>query len=108
MKTKLIGVDAMRRGTTPTHVFSVDADLTSADAIYITYRQNQKNILEKTIEDITVTEKKIETQLTQQETLMFQKGEVEIQIRVKMPDGSAYASQIMKVPVEMILKEGVI
>lgn len=100
----------MRRGTTPTHIFTSDIDLTDAEEIYITYKQGCKKI-EKTKDDIIeLTPDTVKVELTQEETLMFSscKDDVEIQFRVKFPGGKAPASNIVTAPVERILKEGVI
>lgn len=99
----------MRQGTTPTHLFNVDVDLTTAVVIYITYEQGKRTIIEKTKEDITITENTLEVKLTQEETLAFSlSSRVDIQIRARFEDGSAVASNIMRATVEEILKEGVI
>lgn len=104
----------MRRGTTPTNTFDVDVELETADVIYITYKQNGHTVIEKTIDDITITPKEgdqpetLSVELTQSETLRLKSGEVSIQIRARFPDGTAVASNIMDVPVDVILKEGVI
>lgn len=97
----------MRRGTTPTNVISTDQDLTSATAIYLTYSQNKKNIIEKSLADMTVTPEQITVRLSQQETLRFLPGvTVKVQIRAKFDDGSAIASNIMTASVNDILKDG--
>lgn len=99
----------MRRGTTPKHKFTVPIDLTSAAEIYITYKQANIVKVEKTKDDMTVTEELITLELTQEETLMFSAFEnVEIQCRARYPDGTAVASNIHNVPVGRILKEGLI
>lgn len=98
----------MRRGTTPTNTFDVDVDLRQASVIYITYAQGGRTVIEKEISDITIEETTLSVQLTQQETLALGKGEVEIQIRAKFPEGLAIASNIIKTPASRILKEGVI
>lgn len=99
----------MRRGTTPTHTFKVPLDFRSAQVVYITYKQEGQAKLEKSKEDMEITEDKIVLELTQQDTLAFSTiGDVEIQLRARFADGSAPASQIIKVPVCKILKEGVI
>ena len=99
----------MRRGTTPTHIFNVDVDLTLAEVIYITYKQRSRTCLEKSIADLAITADKLECTLTQEETLRLNaKLPVEIQIRARFPDGSAVASGIIEIPAEAILKEGVI
>ena len=97
----------MRRGTTPIHTFIPDIDLTGMEVLFITYAQDGKTILEKTIADVTYDGEKITVPFTQDDTLAFQTAKhVEIQIRARFPDGSAVASNILKVPVERILKEG--
>lgn len=98
----------MRRGTTPINTFDVDIDFRQASAIYITYAQGGRTVIEKEISDITVEENTLSVQLTQQETLALGKGEVEIQIRAKFPEGLAVASNIIKATASRILKEGVI
>ncbi len=98
----------MFRGTTPNNIFEVDIDCTDAEEIYITYSQFQQVIIEKTIEDVTVTAETITVLLTQEDTLLFRPGEVEIQIRVKYPDGKAMACDIIKTTAKRVLKEGVI
>lgn len=98
----------MRRGTTPTHIFNVDIDLTDAAVIYITYRQKGKNLLEITGDDLTVDPEKITAKLTQEQTLAFEPGTVDIQIRARFEDGSAIASNVIQTTANTILKEGVI
>lgn len=104
----------MRRGTTPTHIFKTKVDLTQASEMFITYKQNSEIKVEKTIGDITIEIDEeqfttLTTTLTQAETLTFSTlGSVEIQVRVKFPDGKALASNIIKRPAGAILKEGII
>ena len=76
--------------------------------MYVTYQQNGETVLEKTLEDVTVTETAITIALTQEETLAFSNGMVQIQIRAKFLDGAALASNILATSVEKILKDGVI
>ena len=97
----------MRRGTTPTNTFTTDTDITSATAVYITYKQNGKTVFEKTLEDLNITAEEIEVTLTQAETLALNdKQDVDIQIRVKFPGNEAIASNIIKTTVGRILKDG--
>lgn len=99
----------MRRGTTPKHTFTTDIDLTEAEVIYITYKQQGEVIVEKEIQDIEASSEEISCELTQEETLQFSDPhDVTIQIRARFADGSAVASNIMKAPAEAILKDGVI
>lgn len=100
---------SVTRGTTPTHIFNVDADLTGAEAIYITYRQRNGTVLEKGIEDIAIQPGQLQISLTQEDTLLFDtNAPVSIQIRARFPDGTAIASNIVNISANVILKEGVI
>lgn len=94
------------RGTTPTHIFNTDVDLSEAEVIYITYRQGSKTVLEKAKEDIEVEESKLSVRLTQKETLAFKASKVKVQIRARFNDGSAIASNIIDTTAEAILKDG--
>lgn len=99
----------MTRYTTPTNTFDVNVDLTEAEAVYVTYSQDDKVVFEKTGSDITVTPRQLSVTLTQEETGRLNTlYPVEIQIRAHFADGSAPASDVMKAPVKKVLKEGVI
>ena len=102
----------MRRGTTPTHIFNMDLDLTAAEVIYITYKQGcgcQGFLFELTDDRITRDINKLTVTLTQGETLAFAEAQpVYIQIRARFGDGEAVASNIIKVDAREILKDGVI
>lgn len=99
----------MRRGTTPTQTFKSPIDLTDAVVVEFTYRQDGKNIITKTKQDMEITDEEVRIRLEQIDTLAFSTiGQVEIQCRAKFADGTAVASNIIKVPVCKILKEGVI
>lgn len=93
------------RGTTPTNTFNVNVDLRGF-TIYISYAQRGRVVVEKTGDDLYVTEQSIETTLTQEETLKFRPGEVRVQIRYVTPDGVADASNIIVTTAEEILKDG--
>lgn len=99
----------MRRGTTPTLTCKIDgADLTDCH-IFITLRQGG---YELDIEDpevvATETGCTITVILTQEQTLKFKAGIVEVQIRWITSDGTALATNIQEVEVYKILKQGVI
>lgn len=97
----------MRRGSTPTNIFTVDIDLTGA-TLFVSYEQGGTIIVEKTGKDLTVTPTSITLSLTQEETLKFRSGEVLIQVRYVFPNGTADASNIIKTTFERIIKDGVI
>lgn len=110
----------MRRGTTPTLTFTLPYDI-AISALYITFVQGDKTILEKTIDDVTIDGNKITLSLTQDDTLLFEAplsqpqppfskmpDIVLIQLRLRDENGNAVASQIIKTTVDAILKDGVI
>lgn len=105
----------MIRGTTPTHTFTLPNDLKALtiSALYITYAQYGKTVLEKTLEDVKITDGVIACTLTQADTLAFKAvdqycgcDKVAIQVRMKTSDGTAMASDIMRIPVQDVLKDG--
>lgn len=100
----------MRRGSTPTNVFTVPFDLSQA-TVYISYEQNKRVVVEKTGEDLTFDHAEdytITVNLTQEDTLAFVPGEVLIQIRYVFPTGDADASNIIRTTADRIIKDGVI
>lgn len=98
----------MIRGTTPIHVFNTEINLSAAEEMYITYKQYGVVILEKTIDDISVTSTKLTVYLSQEDTLKFGTAEIEMQIRAKFPSGNTIVSNVVTDEVTDILKEGVI
>ena len=98
---------ATTRGTTPTHRFNTDIDLTQAEVLYVTYKQGSEIVLEKEKADIDIESDHIEFKLTQEDTLKFNsKGTVSIQIRARFADGTAVASNIISSGAKEILKDG--
>ena len=101
------------RGTTPTLIFELPFEATQITTIYITFSQqlrpgtDSRIILEKTLTDVTLEEKKIYLHLTQADTLLLSEcTSVEIQIRCALGNGEALASDIIEAPVERILHDG--
>ena len=101
----------MRRGSTPTNVFTCNLDLTGA-TVFVTYSQRGLNLVEKTGDDLTITATQtgctVSLELSQEDTLKFRSGNVMVQIRYVMSDGSADASNIIQTTADAILKDGVI
>lgn len=96
----------MIRGTTPTHLFHTNIDLTNAK-IYVTYKQNGVTIIEKSNDDISIESDSIKVSLEQKDTLRFKAGlPVQMQIRYVKQNGSAGASNYMSTEVTDILKNG--
>ncbi len=101
----------MIRGTTPTLEFTLPFDTSSIEEMYITMSQNDKVVLEKAMADCSCSGKAITLNLTQEDTLKLEQkpdAQAEIQIRIRTKEGEALASDIIRVYVGRILKEGVI
>lgn len=101
----------MYRGTTPTFTFKVntDIDLNEIAECWITFKSKLGN-KEKTfvLSDIIVdpVEKTLTVALSQDETLYFNTGSLEVQIRLRTNNDLAYASDIKEVLTKRILKDG--
>lgn len=104
-------MSGVMRGTTPDWTFYVNGiDTADIQAAYVTCKQGGTVVLEKDINDLTITESTIEVTLTQADTLAFSSDlDLDIHIRVRLSDGSAWGSdEHFYVTVEYINKEGVI
>lgn len=103
--------DSMIRGTTPTLEFTLPFDTSLIAEMYVTIAQGEKTVLEKTLSDCSCSGTSVSLALTQEDTLRLQQqphSRAEMQIRVRTTAGEALASDIMRVYVGRILKEGVI
>ena len=84
------------RGTTPTLTLTFTEstlDLTAATNVYVTFKYGP-NTLTKTGEDLQVEAKKITVSFTQEETLAFPEGPMQIQANWTGSDGFRAASEI--------------
>ena len=96
----------MRRGTTPTHIYKLPFDVSLVEEIRITYAQNNKTVLTKTMADCMLDGEYILLTLTQEETLKFNDyNPVQAQIRIQTTSGNVIASKIMAVKVRATLDE---
>lgn len=103
----------MYRGTTPVHTYTVPYKADSIQRVYITYSQNGEPVVEKTIDDVTIspiddTSCNVVAHLRQGDTLKFSVGEATVQLRILDTNGEAYASAEMRMRIDDILKDGVI
>ena len=100
----------MRRGTT--HDFEIildDVDLTSLAAMWVSFAQFGKVLVNKELDDVTIDGQTITVHLTQTDTLKFRpRAKVWIQIRGLTNSGAAWATDPFKRRVEDILKDGAI
>jgi len=101
----------MIRGTTPTLEFTMPFDTSLIAELYITITQNGATALEKTLLDCNCNDTSVSLTLTQEDTLRLEQkpySDSEMQIRVRTIAGEALASNIMRIYVGRILKDGVI
>lgn len=97
----------MYRASTPTHRFVLpnEIDTENIDEIIVTYAQCSRTVLEKREEDVIVGEHDIHFRLTQREANLFKPGNVALQIRIKMLDGTVIVSNIYQIPVREVLND---
>lgn len=100
----------MIRGTTPRLTFILPFETSLVKTAFITFTNKEETVvLEKEFCDCNAEGNNITAVLTQEDTLKLPEGEiVNLQLRVLTQGGEALASEIFKVFVEAILKEGVI
>lgn len=105
----------MYRGTTPNLYLELetDLDLATASQIWLTI-ESSLSVLNKDKKDINVRSTEEEgvqvliVSLTQADTLRLTAGKARVQVRILMPNGKAYSTEIGEIDVLKILKEGVI
>ena len=91
--------ETLPRGTTPTFTLTFDGDLTEMAHVYVTFTQGSNSVT-KADEDLHITtdgeQTLIDVSLTQEETLMFSAGSVEVQANFTTSMGGRMASEIAK------------
>lgn len=99
----------MFRGTTPTLEFVLPFNTDLLENILMTVAQKNVPIINKTIADATLSENIVTIQLSQADTLKLNdKYDAHVQLRVKTKNDEVMASDIFRVAVSQILKDGVI
>lgn len=98
----------MIRGTTPVHRFKLPMDSGMIQTLRLIYAQNGGAVLVKTKGDFTFADSWAQTELSQEETLLFDASQpVEIQARILTTGGEALASGIRRRSVGRLLEDGV-
>ena len=97
----------MYRGTTPTVTFTLPFDSSCITALNLCFAQLGKVVLEKDLTDCVGEGNTLRVVLAETETLLFNanNGMVEMQLRIGCGE-TRMASNIMRVSVERILKDG--
>ena len=98
----------MRRGTTPTHVFTLPVDVGEISDVRIIYSQGSVVTLKKGMSDCTIEGNKITVKLTREDTWLFDSIKlVSIQIEVWLSDGDCMVSDVIIRPVDDCLDDEV-
>lgn len=101
----------MYRGTTPNLCFNIKSKLSLEDMaqIYVTLKSMTKEITyQKDDLIIDASNKRVIVAMSQEDTLTFKDKSVKAQIRLLSNSGKAYASDIVDVALNDVLKDGVI
>lgn len=95
----------MTRGTTPELTFTLPFEASELTKLNIAFEQHGKISLEKTLDDCYLEGNKIIVALSEKDTLAFESGFVDIQLRCGIGD-KRLASRTIKTTVAGILKDG--
>jgi hypothetical protein len=103
----------MYRGTTPTITLKLDTDFdfNLIKEVWVTVSSMLTKITKKTndcVLDLDSENKTVSIMLSQEETLSFVPGEVNIQVRILTINEEAFATPVNKTKFDEILEEGVI
>ena len=99
----------MRKGTTPKLTFSLPFDTSGVSCVRVVFALNNTPVLVKEGEECSLIENHVVLAFTQAETFLFECDTIyQVQMRVKLIDGSVVASDIMHLPVERCLDEEVL
>ena len=99
----------MRRGTTPTHTFTIPFDTGAIEKVRVVYAQSDMVKIVKRECDVEMEGNVISVTLTQAETLRLDcKLQTEIQLRVVTLAGEALASDIITVSTGRCLSDEVL
>ena len=101
----------MYRGTTPAISFKLntDIDFEQIEVLYVTFRSQLCEIsFDKNDCTLDNETKTISVQFTQEQTLKFSPGSVNVQIRLRVGRDRAYATPIKSIDISRVLKDGVI
>ena len=98
----------IRRGTTPTHTFTLPFGQDQIKDIRISYTQDDVEIVVKQLDDCTFNGNDCIVSLTQVETFSFEEGKADIQIRILTTVDTVLNSDIITRSVYKSLNEEVL
>ncbi len=99
----------MVKGTTPTLYFECDLVWDDIKELSLVFEQNGKIILKFSKSDCIYEDGSLVITLTQEQSLTFsEQGNIKMQIKLKLLDGTVLASEIVTSTVGQILDEEII
>lgn len=99
----------MRRGTTPTHTFTIPFTVDNVKNALIVYTQGDEEILRKTVSQCRMDGNTLSVELTQEDTFLFDcNKKVQIQVRVLTAADKAFTSDIITTDVSKCLSDEVL
>ena len=99
----------MKRGSTPTHIFTIPFDTLLIDDLRVSYAQNNTEIVVKNKSDCELEGQAITVNLSQEDTLKFSHSKnVELQIKVLTTGGEVHISDIIVISVGKVLNSEVL
>ncbi|MBQ8766975.1 MAG: hypothetical protein IJZ16_09235 [Clostridia bacterium] len=97
----------MYQASTPTDIFTVN-DISLIKDVTVTYLQNRKIVIEKTLKDLKVSGNSILHELTQEETLSFSHlAKVRIELLFLTNENKVIPKVFDNIPVEEIINKKV-
>lgn len=90
----------MYTATTPHFTFTLSIDTQNITALFLTFYQNGRNVITLTGTDVTMLGNNVDVTLTQEQTLLFSKGKMTAQFRVKLNNDDVETSNTMDILVD--------
>ena len=97
----------MRRGSTPTHTFTLTLDADMIAKVRVLYSQDGEFLFRKEGDQVNIDGQKVTVELTQEDTLRFKEGVAEVQLRVNTHGEKSIPSNIYTIPVSRLLEDEV-
>lgn len=98
----------IRRGTTPTHTWTIPFDTDLIKDVRASYSQNDKEVIVKNYNNVSIMGKVISIELTQEETFSLEEGSVDMQLRILTKDDKVVNTDIITKEVYKALNEEVL
>ena len=99
----------MRKGTTPKLTFTIPFDTSRIQCFRVVFAYRNEPILTKDEKSCSCSGNKITVPLTQEETFLFGCDSIhQVQMRVKLSDGSVINSEIIHISVDRCLDKEVL